>query len=306
MSCYHLEQMRHDTDLAVFHAVLAAGSFSGAARQLGLTHSAVSKRINSLEERLGVALLVRTTRQMRLTEAGEIYAAETAELLARLEAVENEIVEGTGAVRGRIRVTTSNALGEMHVVPLLLDFMRAYPQVEIDLTLTDAIVDVVRSGVDLAIRSATLQDSSLIARKLMTNRRVVCASADYVARHGAPESPSDLADHACLRLNLPGAFNNWGLRWSADAKPQLGRGFACNSLATLHFACLQAHGIAWLPMFLVSSDLKSKRLVPLLDGHHDPASDTAIAAVWPAATIMPKRTRTLIDFLAAGLGKRVP
>lgn len=295
--CSHVERMRHDLDIALFHAVLDAGSFSGAARALGQTHSAVSKGIGRLEDRLGVQLLVRSTRQMRLTEAGETYASETRDLLARLRDVEAEIAEGTGSLRGRIRVTTSNALGQRHVVPMLLEFMAAHPEVEIDLTLTDAIVDVVRERMDLAIRSAALRDSGLITRRLMPNRRVVCAAPAYLTRCGVPERPADLAHHGCLRLNLSGAFNAWGLRWGADQRRRLGTGFSCNSLETLHLACLGGHGIAWLPMFLVSRDIEAEALVPLLDEHRDPASDTTISIVRPDVERVPKRTRALIDFL---------
>lgn len=289
--------MRHDLDIALFHAVIDAGSFSGAARALGLTHSAVSKRIGLLEDRLGVQLLLRSTRQMRLTEAGETYAAETRPLLTRLREVETEIAEGMTTLKGRIRVTSSNALGKMHLVPALFDFMCTHPGVEIDLTLTDAIVDVIRDRMDIAVRSAALPDSNLVARKLMTNRRVVCAAPAYLAQHGMPERPSDLAQHACLRLNLPSAFNDWGLVWDTDRR-RMASGFACNSLETLHAACRAGHGIAWLPMFLVARDIDSGALVPLLDEYRDSKSDTDITIVRPDTELVPRRTRALIDFLS--------
>ncbi len=295
--------MRHDTDLSLFHAVLEAGSFSGAARALGMTHSAVSKRMAALEDRLGAQLLVRSTRQMRLTEAGETYATETRDLLARLTAVETEISEGSAALKGRIRLTSSNALGQIHVVPALFAFMDTHPGVEIDLTLTDAIVDVVRDRMDVAIRSADLPDSSLVARKLMTNRRVICAAPAYLSWRGTPSRPDDLTDHACLRLNLPGAFNHWGLRWSDDQKRRLGSGFACNSLETLHTACLQGHGLAWLPMFLIARDIEDGSLVPVLDDFRDREADTTISIVRPELDLVPKRTRALIDFMVAWFRK---
>lgn len=289
--------MRYEADISIFHAVLSSGSFSGAAADLGLTHSAVSKRIGVLEDRLGVQLLIRSTRKIRLTNAGELYAAETRDLLARLNAVETEISEGAGTVRGRVRVTASNALGSMHVVPALFAFMKRYPKVEIDLTLTDAIVDIVQDGMDIAIRSASLRDSRLVARKLATNRRMACASPSYLAERGAPQSPEDMKDHECLRLNLPGSFNQWGLVSSKSQKIQLGTGFSCNSLETLHAACWEGHGIAWLPMFLVKSDIEENVLSPVLEEYRDTTCDTSISIVRPQMHYVPNRVRILTDFI---------
>ena len=194
-------------------------------------------------------------------------------------------------------MTTSNALGQMHVVPALLEFMRRHPQVEIDLTITDGIVDLLRERMDIAIRSAKLPDSSLMSRKLITNRRIVCAAPSYLDRHGRPQRPRDLADHRCMRLNLPGAFNDWGLQWEGGQRHELGRGFACNSLETLHTACRAGHGIAWLPMFLVAQDIDAGLLVPLLDEYRDPESDTSISIVRPEMDLVPRRIRALVDFL---------
>ncbi len=288
-----MEQMKPDTELAIFHAVVEAGSFSGAARQLGITHSAVSKRIARLEQRLGTALLVRSTRQMRLTEAGEAYAGETRELLARLRQVEQEITEGTGALRGRIRITAPTALGKQQLMPLLLAFMDDYPAVEIDLTLTDAIVDLVHEGMDLAVRSAFLDDSGLIARRLTTHPRLICAAPGYLARHGWPASPGDLARHTCLFLNLSRGISMWGLRESPRGQP----GFLSNSLETLHAACLHGRGIACLPRYMVAEDLAAERLHPLLDAYRDTQVGTAISILRPETSLLPRRVRALIDYL---------
>lgn len=292
-----MEQMKNDLDMSVLLSVVDEGGFSAAARATGQTHSAISKRIRQLEDRLGAQLLIRTTRRMRLTEAGERYVRGVRDILERIDLLETEITEGTGQLQGKIRLTASNAFGQMHVVPAIVAFMRQHPGIEIDLTLTDSIVDVVQDRYDVAVRNATLPDSSLVARKLMTNRRVVCAAPEYLLRHGRPERPEDLADHACLRLNISNNFNAWGLIRPPDARMRLGPGFACNSLEALHTACLAGLGIAWLPMFLVGPDLECDRLVPLLDAHRDPATDSTISLVRPAGDIVPARTRTLIDFM---------
>jgi DNA-binding transcriptional LysR family regulator len=291
-----MEQMKHDLDMAVLLTVVDEGGFSAAARAIGQTHSAISKRIRYLEDRLGVQLLVRTTRRMRLTEAGERYVIEAREILARIAALESEISDRSGRLRGRIRLTASNAFGQKHIVPAVVDFMKQNPEVEIDLTLSDAVVDLVRDGFDMAVRSAVLPDSSLVANKLMTNRRVVCAAPDYLARMGTPEAPDDLARHACLRLSLSSAFNEWGLCGRAEQRLRLGKGMSCNSLEAIHAACLAGLGIAWLPMFLVGPDLEAERLTPLLDAHRDPASDSAVSIVRPASEIVSARIRALTDF----------
>lgn len=288
-----MEQMKPDTELAIFHAVVEAGTFSGAARQLGITHSAVSKRIARLEQRLGTALILRSTRQMRLTEAGETYASETRELLARLRRVEEEIAEGMGELRGRIRVTAPTALGRQQLMPLLLAFMDRYPAVEIDLTLTDAIVDLVHEGMDLAVRSASLNDSGLIARRLTTHPRLICAAPGYLARHGWPVVPADLVDHTCLFLNLSRGVSMWGLSESLRGHP----GFLSNSLETLYAACLHGRGIACLPCYMVAEDLAAGRLHTLLDAYRDTDNGTAISLVRPETTLLSRRVRALIDFL---------
>lgn len=291
-----MEHMKTHTDLDIFHAVVDAGTFTGAARQLGITHSAISKRIAQLEQRLGAQLLIRSTRQMRLSEAGQLYALETRELQERLRNVEQEIAEGSGALKGRIRLSCSNALGKLQVMPLLLRFMERYPEVIVDLTLSDAVVDLVHEGMDLAIRSTAQPELGLIARRLATNHRVICASPDYLASHGTPRSVPDLAEHVSLILNLPGGFNAWGLK----SLPDMRCGFLSNSLETLHAACLGSRGIACLPHYLIADDLASGRLIPLLEDIRGDGADTSIYIVRPETSILPRRVRVLMDALIEG------
>lgn len=282
--------------MALLLTVVDAGGFSAAAREIGQTHSAISKRISQLEDRLGAQLLVRTTRAMRLTQAGERYVCEAREIVDRIRALESEISEGTKQLQGRIRITTSSAFGKMHVVPALTDFMKLHPGIEIDLTLTDAVVDIVQGNFDMAVRNAAMPDSNLIARKLLTNRRVICAAPDYLAQHGKPETPAALAQHACLRLNLSSTFNEWGLLSPNGARLRLGPGFSCNSLEALHSACVAGLGIAWLPMFLIAGDLESGRLSSVLEEYRDTATDSAISIVRPSGDIVPARIRALTEF----------
>ncbi|EEX15589.1 transcriptional regulator, LysR family [Citreicella sp. SE45] len=297
--------MSQDGDLAIFHAILDAGSFAGAARHLGVTPSAISKRIAQMEGRLGAPLFVRTTRRMTLTEAGQTYAARTKDLLTQLSAAEDEIAEGIGAIRGPIRITSSIALGRRHVLPIVLDFSEAYPDVAVDLTLTDALVDLIEDGYDLAVRSAALPDSGLISRRLAGNRRIICAAPGYLARHGAPTLPDDLAGHACLTLNMRGPFNAWRLGDDWDRPLELGRGFSCNSLDALHAACLRGLGIARLPSFLVAEHIANGRLVALFDDVEGPAERSTISLLHPYTTVVPRRVRLLADALVEGFRHQV-
>lgn len=288
--------MKHDLDMGLFLTVVDEGGFTAAARVVGQTHSSISKRVRQLEDRLGAQLLIRTTRNMRLTDAGERYVLEAREIMQRITALENELSDNRNRLKGKIRLTTSNAFGQMHVVPALVEFMNAHPDINIDLTLTDAVVDIVQENFDMAVRNATLSDSSLIARKLMTNRRMVCGSPAYFEKNGLPKSPSDLKNHACLTLSISSAFNDWGLQVKDGTRPTLGAGFSCNSLEALHAACVAGLGIAWLPMFLVADDFETERLVTALDEYRDAASDSVISIVRPSSDLVPARVKALTEF----------
>lgn len=284
-------------DIAVFVAVVEAGGFSPAARRLGLTHSAVSKKVRRLEDRLGARLLNRTTRRLGLTEAGERYWREARAVLDRIEAMEAAVAGHDGAPRGTLKVSCSNAFGHRQLLPAVADFARRHPGVSVDLTLSDAMADLVADGIDVAIRSAALVDSTLVARKLASNDRLICAAPDYIARRGAPEAAADLADHDCLKLNLPSRFNDWEFQSESGRRTvRIDGRFACNSVEALHAACLAGLGIARLPEFLVGDDLAAGRLVALLEDCRAP-SESAIHAVRPPGDVVPSKTRAFIDFL---------
>ncbi|WP_122073456.1 LysR family transcriptional regulator [Pseudophaeobacter sp. EL27] len=290
--------MTQKTEMEILLTVVDQGSFSAAARVLGYTPSAVGKRVHHLEERLRVPLLIRSTRRMTLTEAGQRYVEETRELLARLTKLEADIADDADSLRGPIRVTCSAALGRIHVVPQLVLFMERHPEIEIDLALSDKLVDLVGEGFDLAIRSGTLPDSSLISRKLMTNRRLPCAAPGYLDQHGVPQQPESLAAHRCLRLPRERLVSDWGFRWRPGSPDRLGAGFSCNSLDALHAACCGGQGIAWLPEFLIREDLRAGRLLPLLADCVPPDAGGAIYVLRPEAAFQPRRVRALADFLA--------
>lgn len=286
------------SDMAVFVAVIDNGGFSPAARSLGMTHSAVSKRVSQLEQRLGTQLLVRTTRMMRLTDAGQAYIGEARRILEAIATLEQGLDQAAQEPRGILRISASNAFGQRHIVPAAIDFMRTHPQVRIDLTLTDQMIDLVASGTHVAIRSAALTDSSLVARKLAVNERIVVASPAYLAEQGTPRDPGDLEARDCLLLNHETRFNDWGYRSPTGRRLKLQGAFACNTLEALHAAVLAGVGIARLPAFLIGEDIAAGRLVSILEEYRPPA-ESAIYAVRPGAGITMPAARVFIDFLVA-------
>jgi len=288
--------------MAMFLAVVDHGSFSAAARSMGQTPSAIGKRMRLLEERLGVDLLIRSTRRMALSEAGQRYSEEAREILARVTALEEDITNGAEHLRGTVRLTAPTAYGQRYVVPVITDFLRAHPGVEINLLLTDKLVDLVGEGVDLAIRTGVAADSTLIARRLGAYRRTICACPDHLAAQGAPEGPADLGLRRCLKLPHERTPADWGLdRAKGAGTRRLGAGFICNSLDALHRACLAGEGIACLPDFLAQDSIRQGRLTAILQDQRDPTSAGDILIIRPETTLLPRRVRTLIDALVAQL-----
>ena len=186
------------TDMALFARVVTAGGLSAAARELGLSPAVVSKRLARLEDRLGARLLHRTTRRISLTDEGAGYFERAQRILAEIEEAEAAVSRADLEPRGTLRVTVPASFGRLHVAPAFPEFLARYPRLRLVVTFTDAVVDIVEGGYDLAVRVAELKDSSLIARKLAPNRRVICAAPAYLERHGVPATPNDLTRHNCL------------------------------------------------------------------------------------------------------------
>ena len=285
------------SDMAILVAVVDAGGFSPAARKLNMTHSAISKRVQRLEERLGAQLLLRTTRSMTLTDAGGRYVREARSILEDIQALEAAVVHDSDAPMGTLKVTSSSAFGHHHIVPAVVDYMRQYPGIKVNLTLTDAIVDIRHERIDVAIRSGALSDQSLVAHKLASNERLICASPEYLAAHGVPAKPSDLSGHLCLKLNFESRFNDWEFRSSSSREIRIEGDFTCNSLEAIRTVCLEGAGIARLPEYMVNDDLKAGRLIPLLQ-EFSRSSSSAIYALRAASDFVPTRTRAFIEFLS--------
>ena len=260
------------SEMAVFSAVAEAGGFSAAGRRLHLTPSAVSKLIARLEDRLGTPLFTRSTRRLQLTAEGVLYLERVRRILAEMDEADRLVGSGAGAVpRGRLRVSASVAFGECCILPLAPEFLALYPQVELDISLTDAVVDLVDDRTDIAIRIGALRDSSLKARKLLETRRVITAAPDYIERHGLPRTPQDLAAHNCLRFNFRRTLDEWPFR-----DPQTGTGFAVavagnahgNNGVILRQLALSGLGLARLGSFHVADDIAAGRLVTVLEDYN--------------------------------------
>ncbi len=288
--------------LTAFVRVAETGSFSEAARRLGMSKSVISRQVAALEAELGARLFQRTTRSLTLTEAGHGYVEQVSRILADLEAADASVSRLQAAPRGRIRVSAPMSFGFLHLAQAIPDFLKRYPEVAIDLAMTDRFVDLVEEGFDLAIRLGKLADSSLIARRLAPVRMAVCASPDYLEAAGTPVVPGDLAHHACLSYSLWSAADSWHFV-TPDGKDQQveikGRMRANNGDA-LRVAALKGLGVCYLPTFIVGADLQSGSLVSVL-GDFMP-KDRAAHAVYPTSRHLSPKVRAFVDFLSEWFG----
>lgn len=286
--------------LALFASVVEHGSFSAAGRALDLSPSAVARAIDRIETRLGVRLLLRSTRALSLTVEGQSYLQAARRILTDLDDAEQQIAD-QGAPRGRLRVSAALSHGRLCVVPLLGMFAALYPHILVDIALTDTLIDVAAGQADVAVRFGPLADSTLMARKLGTTRRVIVASPDYLARHGTPLVPEDLHRHNCLNFNFRRAEPVWPFRRDGQDFVLSVRGnIEANNGETLGQLAAIGAGIARVGAFSVAEDIAQGRLVPLLAAF-DPGDVEVIHAVFVGGVSVPARIRVFVDFLAAHL-----
>ncbi|MFZ4165233.1 LysR substrate-binding domain-containing protein [Brevundimonas sp. NPDC058933] len=289
-------------EMVVFSAVAARGSFSAAGRDLDLTPSAVSRTIDRIEARLGVRLMLRTTRTLTLTPEGQAYLGAARRILSDLDDAEQAIAD-QGAPRGRLRVSASLSHGRLCVVPLLGAFVARYPHILVDINLTDVVVDVAAGQADVAVRFGPLADSGLTARKIGVTRRMIVASPDYLARRGAPRVPEDLHDHNCLNFNFRRAEPVWpfvrdGQEFALSVKGNV----EANNGETLGQLAVDGVGVTRVGAFSVVDDVAAGRLVPLLEDFN-PGDEERIHAVFVGGANTPARVRVFVDFLAEQLGR---
>ena len=288
--------------MAIFARVVEAESFSGAARALGLSKSAVSKRISRLEDRLGLRLLNRTTRRLSLTEGGAAFYQGCQRVVAEAEAAEQAVTHLASAPRGRLRVNAPMSFGVRHVSPALPEFLARYPELTIDLALNDRVVDLVEEGFDLGIRITPLADSSLVVRRLAPSRAVLSASPAYLETHGAPRWAAELEDRACLIYSYQAVGEGWHLTGpDGERRFKVLGPLRVNSGDAILAAALGGLGVALLPCFICGEDLRAGRLVRILPDWESPP-DRAVSAVYPAARHLSPKVRVFVDFLAERFG----
>lgn len=286
-------------DIGLFLRVLDLGSISAAARSLDLSVAVASQRLQRLERELGVRLLHRTTRRLHATPEGAVLADQGRALVEDLEALSSSLRQAGTGIAGTLRLTTSASFGRQYVSPLLPEFLRAYPGVNLSINLTDHVLDLVSSGFDLAIRIGSLEDSTLVARKLADNQRLLCASPDYLREHGWPETPHDLTRHQCLILvGAQGRSDVWRFEDGNGGEIAVrvrGR-VEANTGELLSDAALAGFGIAMHSTWHVCEDLRAGRLVQVLPDY--PIALNGIYAVMPQRRLVPPRVRAFVDFLA--------
>ena len=284
-----------------FAKVAALGSFAEAARALGTTRSAASKAVMELEHVLGVRLLDRTTRRVRATEAGLAYYDRCVEILARVEETEMQVARLHGEPRGVLKVNGPTSFGALYLGPAVAEFMGGFPDLKIELTLTDRFIDPIEEGVDVTVRIADLADSSFIARKLAPARRAFVASPAFVEQHGAPHAPEDLARLPCLSYGHTTSLQRWRIVVHGEPIAAPINSVLCsNNGDVLRAAALAGLGIAELPTFLVGPDIEAGRLKTVLDRFPQPA--LGVHALYASNRYLAAKTRAFVDFLAARFG----
>jgi DNA-binding transcriptional LysR family regulator len=284
-------------EMLSFTAVARALSFVDAARELGLSASTLSRRISRLEAALGTALLRRTTRHVSLTEAGTLYFERCQDVLTRVEEADALVSGLAGEPRGRLRVAVPNLFGQLQVAPLLPELMRRFPRIALELSFMDRYVDLVQEGFDVAIRIGALPDSSLVARRLATNRRVLCAAPGYLRGRRVITEPGDLAQHACLFFTPLADGPVWHLQRGEERVAVRGRPvLSADNAEALRLAAVGGCGVTILATFLIAEDLRAGRLVRVLEGWSVP--DTGIFALHPPGRLVPSKVKTFVSFLA--------
>jgi DNA-binding transcriptional LysR family regulator len=285
-----------------FVAVATKGSLTGAARAEGVAPAVIGRRIDSLEERLGVKLLVRTTRRITLTHEGSAFLEDCQRVLGDLANAEASVSAGGVKASGHLRVTAPAGFGRRHVAPLVPAFLVQHPEVSLSLNLSDRVVDIVNEGFDCAVRVGDLPDSSLISVRLADNRRLCVASPAYVKRAGVPRAPAELMHHECLTLSSDASqTRGWAFLVDGEITHLRPSGRVdCSDGQVLHDWCLRGLGIAWRSTWEVEAEVAEGRLVTVLEDFAAPPN--GIYAVFPHAKHLPLRVRLWIDFVKHSFG----
>lgn len=295
-------ELNRSGEMEVFARTVELGGFSAAARAFGMTPSGVSKLIARLETRLGTRLLARSTRRLQPTPEGAVFLERAKRILTEMDDIEREVAAGA-APRGRLRVNSNLPFGHRHLIPLLPAFQERFPDIVVDLVLTDTVVDLMAERADIAIRVGPLKESRLIARKLGESRLLLVASPDYIARHGVPRRVDDLAGHRCLAFNFQRQSRSWPFKDKGGGIVQFTprpSGFGSDG-ETVRLMAIAGLGIARLGAFHIGDDVAAGRLVELMKPLNPGDTEATHAVYVGQGGHLPARVRVFLDFLAANV-----
>lgn len=286
--------------ISMFVTVAEMRSFTKAATHFGVSSSAVGKSIARMEERLAVRLFHRSTRSITLTAEGALFLERCRRILSEVEAAEAELSELSGTPSGRLRVSTPQLTAL--IMPTLTGFMRRYPDIALDIDLSERMVDIIEEGFDAVIRTGTQHDSRLASRRIGSCKQVVVAAAGYLARHGTPSHPSQLARHACLLHKFPttGRIERWPFKLAeGEAEPPLKERMSSSNIESIAYALLEGEGIAFLPTFIIEDDLKDGRVRVILEEYMD--QTVTFSMLWPTSRHASPKLRAFIDYVMANM-----
>jgi len=287
--------------LKLFVRIATTKNISLAGKELGLSAAVASAHINKLEEGLGVKLIHRTTRKVSLTGEGQIFLPHAEQVLESVEVARASVGAGSISPQGTLRVTASASFGRMHIIPAINDFLHQYPNLKVDLRLSDSIIDMVEGGFDIAIRNAALNDSSLVARKLARDHRIICASPQYLAKRGVPQTPQDLLNHDLVSLI---GIDTWVFDTPKGQQTIKNHSvLRVDSGEAIRDACINGVGITMCSNWIAYQQLQSGELVQILKDY-PLVSDTAIWAVYPSSRLLAPKVRAFIDYLVSYYGPK--
>ncbi len=287
--------------MAAFVALTETGSFSAAAGRLGLSPSAMSKMISRLEEHLGARLVQRSTRRMQLTDVGVAYAQHSRRILEDIDALDREIQSRDVRARGTLRVSAATVLGHVRVLPIVIAFQEANPEIKLHLDLSDRVVDMIEERIDVAVRTTAKPPPSFVAKKLDDDVRVICATPRYLERRGTPKTPDHLAEQDCILCTARQPFDTWYFRGVAESNLHAvhvdGR-LTLGSTLALREAVLADFGIAEIPKYLIEEELRTGRLVSILSEFV--ANERSVYAIYAPSRFLPAKVRAFVEALQRG------
>jgi DNA-binding transcriptional LysR family regulator len=290
--------------MRLYVAVVDGGSFAAAADKLGMSRAMASKQLQQLEEHLGTRLLNRTTRRLSLTETGREFHQRSTQILGDVDEAERIAGQMTNKPQGVLRMTIPLSYGQHRLAAIIGDYTQAYPQVQLDISVSDRKVDLIEDGLDLAIRIGAMPESDLIARKISGVRSIVCAAPAYLARHGVPQTPADLSRHACLGYTLSGSGAHWRLEGPDGANNPvivaIDGPIKADNGDLIRLAAIKGAGIVFQPQFIVDADIAAGTLVRVLPDWQ--SAQLGVYALYPSRKHLSAKVRTFVDFLVAELG----